>query len=245
MAEGEAGGGTDRPAGRGTGAPAEAAARGVGAVIAGRPHEAGASRAAGPCESSVRAPRASARSLAYECIRARCGRRVWDNGAKPTAGVGARRAVGSSACCAPQAPLDAPVARPAASPAAPARERRHAARRGTAPLGAAHHGGASMSSMEDAGVCAAAASRTCASTTSAVGAGLSLATAGVPSIFTILARDGNFSAVVNSPRVISRRLEPCAGVERRAAVSPAHVHCSSVPATVPGQPRRMHSGRRH
>jgi len=55
------------------------------------------------------------------------------------------------------------------------------------------------SEMEDTGHCAIAASRTCASTTSAAGPGLSVATAGVPSIFTILARDSDRVAIVNSP----------------------------------------------
>jgi len=142
------------------------------------------------------------------------------HGAEPTAGAGARRAVGSSACCAPQAPLDAPVAR-----SRPLHRRANGAMLlgvGLLLLAQPTMEAASMSSMEDAGVCAAAASRTCASTTSAVGAGLSLATAGVPSIFTILARDSNFSAVVNSPASF-------------------HVDWSPAPASSEGQPSAPHT----
>ena len=51
----------------------------------------------------------------------------------------------------------------------------------------------------DTGACVVPVAGTCASTTTAVGTALSLATAGLSSVFTIVAKDSNYSAVVNSP----------------------------------------------
>ena len=51
----------------------------------------------------------------------------------------------------------------------------------------------------DTGACVVEVAGTCASTTTAVGTALSLATAGLSSVFTIVAKDSNYSAVVNSP----------------------------------------------